>query len=91
MDFVGFLNQNASFKANSTQIASGSSFSSSPLGGYSLQSTSSEVSIQEEKEDTQNLPLTGGKGGVLILLLSLVIALTSEARIVPTKKRMKKG
>ena len=49
VDFVGFLNQNASFKANSTQIASVSSFSSSPLGEYSLQSTSSEVSIQEEK------------------------------------------
>ena len=48
VDFVGFLNQNASFKANSTRIASVSPFSSSPLGGYSLQSTSSEVSIQEE-------------------------------------------
>ncbi|MBQ1347922.1 MAG: hypothetical protein IIY58_00995 [Aeriscardovia sp.] len=91
MDFIRFLNQNASSKANSTQIASVSSFSSSPLGEYSLQSTSSEVSIQEEKEATQNFPLTGGKRVVLILLLSLVIALTSEARIVPTKKRMKKG
>ena len=48
MDFIGFLNQNASFKANSTQIASVSPFSSSPLGAYFLQSTSSEVSIQEE-------------------------------------------
>ncbi|MBO7671612.1 MAG: hypothetical protein J6S25_02550 [Aeriscardovia sp.] len=52
VNFVRFLNQDASFKANSTQIASVSSFYSSPLGEYSLQSTSSEVSIQEEKEDT---------------------------------------
>ena len=86
VDFVGFLNQNASFKADSNQIASVSSFSSSPLGEYSLQSTSSEVSIQEEKEDTQSLPLTGGKGGVLILLLSLVIVLMSAAGMVLAKK-----
>ena len=61
VDFVGFLNQNASFKADSNQIASVSSLSSSPLGEYSVQSNSSEVSIQEEKEATQNLPLTGEK------------------------------
>ena len=91
VDFVGFLNQNASFKANSNQISSTSSFSSSPLGEYSVQSNSSEVSIQEEKEAVHNLPLTGGKGVVLILLLSLVIILMSAAGMVLAKKRMKKG
>ena len=91
VDFVGFLNQNASFKANSNQIASVSSFSSSPLGEYSIQSTSSEVSIQEEKGAIRNLPLTGGKGVVLILLLSLVTVVMSAAGMVLAKKMMKKG
>jgi hypothetical protein len=43
------------------------------------------------KEDTQNLPLTGGKGAVLILFLSLVIVLMSAAEMALAKKRMKKG
>ena len=90
VDFVRFLNQNASFKADSNQIASVSSFSSSPLGECSVQSNSSEVSIQEEKESTQNLSLTGGKGAALTLLLNLAVILTAAAGVGVSKKKMKK-
>ena len=42
------------------------------------------------KKATQNLPLTGGKEVVLILLLSLVIVLMSAAGMVLAKKRVKR-
>ena len=62
VEAVGFLNQNASFTADSNQISTASYLAPSATGTFSLKSQQSEISVEEERATSiKSLPYTGSQ------------------------------